>query len=126
MKYIKQDSGPTCGVACYAMITGITFKQAHKKIKKRMNRHGLKTVDIINALDADNYKIIGSGRLRSVGKKSWNDLPKIALVKVRPTNCPKHLWHWVVWNGKIYDPVIGVKTAEKYENDPISFIEIAV
>ena len=125
MKYVKQDDGPTCGIACYAMITGITFDQAYKKIKKRMNKHGLKTIDIVNTLRTDHYKIIGSGRLRPVGNKTWNDLPKIALVKVRPEGCPMHHWHWVVWNGKVYDPAMGVMASKTYENDPISFIEIA-
>lgn len=125
MKYVKQDSGPTCGVACYAMITGVTFKEAHKKIKKRMNSRGLKTIDMIRALKADNHKIVGSGRLRPVGKKTWRDLPKTSLVKVRPTNCSKYHWHWVIWDGKkVYDPVIGVKTSKKYDYDPISFVEI--
>lgn len=125
MKYVKQDSGPTCGIACYAMITGVTFKEAHKKIKKRMNSRGLKTIEIVKALRADSYKIVGSGRLCPVGKRSWEDLPKLALVKVRPDNCPNYRWHWVIWNKrKVYDPVIGVRTAKKYKYDPISFVEI--
>lgn len=125
MKYVKQDSGPTCGVACYAMITGITFKEAYKKIKKRMNNGGLSTIDIVAALREDKYKIIGSTRLRPVGKKTWKDLSNLALVKVRPDGCPMHHWHWVVWNDKkIYDPVSGVKTPNQYPNNPISFIEI--
>jgi len=125
MKYVKQDKGPTCGVACYAMITGTTFKEAHKQIKKRMNNHGLKTADIVKALKAVNYKIVGSGRLRPVGKKSWDDLPGLALVKVRPDGCPMRHWHWVIWNGKkVYDPATGVKTPMKYDYDPISFVEI--
>jgi len=125
MKYIKQDGGPTCGVACYAMITGVTFKEAHKKIKKRMNNHGLKTRDMVAAFRAAKHKIVGSGRLRPVGKKLWNDLPSLSLVKVRPDDCPMHHWHWVVWDGKkIYDPATGIKTSKKYDNDPISFVEI--
>ena len=47
MKYIKQDDGPSCGGACYAMITGLTFKEATKKMKRRMNKHGLKTRDMV-------------------------------------------------------------------------------
>jgi len=125
MKYVKQDNGPTCGVACYAMLTGITFEKARKKLKKRMNDYGLKTIDMVKALRAVNYKITGSGRLRPSGNRSWNDLPKLTLVKVRPDGCPMRHWHWVVWNGKkVYDPVRGVILPEKYKYDPISFIEI--
>lgn len=125
MKYIKQDDGLTCGIACYAMITGLTFKESFKKIKKRMNSHGLRTSDMVKALRAAKYKIVGSKRLRPVGKKSWNDLPSLSLVKVRPDDCPIHHWHWVVWNGKkIYDPSLGIKTSSEYPNNPISFLEI--
>ncbi len=125
MKYVKQDGGPTCGVACYAMITGVTFKEAHKKIKNRMGKHGLSTINMAQALRAAKHKIVGNDRLRSVGKKWWGNLPLLALVKVRPKGCPKHHWHWVVWDGKkIYDPATGIKTSKKYDNDPISFIEI--
>lgn len=125
MKYVKQDDGPTCGVACYAMITGLTFKKALKKIKKRMNKHGLKTSDMVKALLAAKYKIVGSKRLRPVGKKSWNDLPSLSLVKIRPNGCPMHHFHWVIWNGKkIYDPDLGVKMPNEYPDSPISFLEI--
>jgi len=125
MKYVKQDDGPTCGVACYAMVSGNSFKDAHEKLKPIMNAHGLKTIDLVNAFKSINCKIIGSDRLRSVGKKSWIDLPQLALVKVRPDNCPKRHWHWVIWNGKkIYDPVLGKFLPQQYKYDPISFLEI--
>lgn len=88
----------SCGQACIAMVTGLSFDEAWKLVG-HLNATG--TQEIVQALRKAGIRC--AGRLHRVSRR-WLLLPQHAIVAVRRRGY-KTSTHWVVyWEGKVYDP----------------------
>jgi hypothetical protein len=106
MKFVKQRGDYDCGIACLAMVTGLTYAQAktlmfppghgwcneltdHYDIKKALEKAGVER-----------------GRRFVRGPKKFSGMHKTAIVAAS-MNKTRDRWHWVVFDaerGKILDP----------------------
>jgi hypothetical protein len=112
MRLIKQGDPYGCGLACVAMLAGISYAAVRKTyrelsdttrydaveptqlpmLKKIMGRHG----------------VVVEGRMRRIGDQSLNELDCDALLKVNP-RADGEEWHWVIWDHRrrrVLDPKV--------------------
>jgi hypothetical protein len=89
-----------CGIACVAIVAGVTYRRAKTAVQSRPNHTGNSTyyADFRWALDAFGIRYEMNGR-RGFRFESWDEMPARAIVAVecdppRPGN-----WHWVVYEG---------------------------
>jgi ABC-type bacteriocin/lantibiotic exporter with double-glycine peptidase domain len=104
MKKVVQRKRTDCGVACVAMVAGVTYSEAHKALGEVSQRR-TQVADLRKAL----RKLgIGLGhRSVPISPEKLSGLPFDCLLKTRPG--PKSgNWHWMVWNSRlkeIFDPL---------------------
>ena len=106
MKRIIQEHPQGCGIACIAMLTGLTYAEAFSFMKVNgiiVHRHTTQTKHIVKALRLADYKC--RDRLKPLYGKDFRDIQTDAVLKVK--NGSKYGWHWVVWDvrkQRILDP----------------------
>jgi ABC-type bacteriocin/lantibiotic exporter with double-glycine peptidase domain len=120
MKRVIQEHEVGCGVACLAMLAGITFQEAAVVMFPNGRIRPARTSDIKRA--AKTLGIDAGARRRSLGKRDYRDLREDALLSVKFRNT--RWWHWVVWdsrNKQLLDP-----RDPPYERPPIiSFLTVS-
>lgn len=126
MEFVRQRDRMDCGVACTAMLCGVSYEEAWKQFawKPSQYTHGLTTKDIREAAERLGYITIGGvgGRLLPCGPTRWEAIPSRSLVKIPHPTRPG-VWHWVVWHRrKVYDPARGVFRLNKYDWVPTSYL----
>lgn len=116
LKLIKQRETTECGVACVAMVTGTSMREARKAIQfKNSENFRTRSTDLRSALAISRFRLG-----RKVECSSWDKLlgrEVIALVAARHHITPngEHRWHWLVFDGtntkepRALDPEKGIR-----------------
>lgn len=113
MPFVRQRNNKDCGVACLAMLCGVTYEEAERAIPWRREGNLAGTTTKQLRIGAIKLGVLTEStpqhRLKPLRGDKWADIPDNSLVKIPH---PKgHGWHWVAWRkGKIYDPARGVFT----------------
>jgi hypothetical protein len=99
-----------CGLACVAMIAGVSYDEAKAMVKSRPKRSGNCTsyVDLRFGLDSYGVAYEMNGR-RAFRFTDWSALPDRAIVAVECEPQRPAYWHWVVFDrvdgaGFVLDP----------------------
>jgi len=103
MRRVFQDDENGCGVACVAMIAGITYDDARRIIFKHRRGTYTNTTDLRRALKRLHVRI--AGRMTPLGTLDYRRLREQAILKVNLYR--GGTWHWVVWDPRrkiILDP----------------------
>ncbi len=105
MKLVKQLDPKGCGVACVAMVAGISYEEAKRVLFPNHQRHkrsfASDTPDLRRALRSLGFQV--ADRCIRISKTS--QLNQTALLKVNRQ--PEGPFHWTVWdhqNQSILDP----------------------
>lgn len=97
VRRVVQKDRDGCGVACVAMLAGVTYRQAKDVMFGDDSVSLTSTADLYNALKVLRKRPSGK-RLVPLRTQSYRDLDTNALLKVgRPG---KSWWHWIVWDAK--------------------------
>lgn len=102
MRLVKQRNENGCGVACVAMIAGVTYSQARALMFGERAGGYTDTAQLREALGA--LGIQTAPKLVLFKSEAPQDLPFNAILK---TNRRTKDWHWVVWDcrrQKVLDP----------------------
>src|SRR5258708_26098605 len=97
MRYVSQKGRNDCGVACIAMVAGISYEQAALVCERRTCDVGMNTKDVRAALIALGF-VPPYRRLRRFprwAKPMWS----CALICKVP-NAHGRNWHWVVMTAR--------------------------
>jgi hypothetical protein len=100
MKHVLQENEEGCGVACVAMIAGVSYWDARVAIfgKKQRYLHTTFTSDLVKGLRKLGFR--SGGKLTRLGQKSkisdYRDIPQNAILKVNRRK--NGSWHWIVWD----------------------------
>jgi len=100
IKRICQRYRSDCGVACVAMIAGVSYQQAFAVFGFAEGEKGFHTrhKDLVEALDK-----LGCQVQRKMFR-AWEDIPGHAILAVNH-RCKRRNFHWVVFDGKaVLDP----------------------
>jgi ABC-type bacteriocin/lantibiotic exporter with double-glycine peptidase domain len=102
MKTIKQKEENDCGVACVAMLAGVSYDEARAVIYPNGRAKLTKTKDLSAALKKLGREPL-SDRRQPFGSQTLQDLETDALVfvELKNGNASKH---WVVWDAKAKKP----------------------
>jgi ABC-type bacteriocin/lantibiotic exporter with double-glycine peptidase domain len=114
MRRIVQKSGTSCGVACVAMLSRMSYKDAFQLGIACYNKdhwsgyHGTVNSELRVMLAAVGYKLG-----REVACDDWSKVPAGSLAATQ-WNIKKDSWHWVVYDvddegGFVLDPNPAVK-----------------
>ena len=101
IQHVFQRGDSDCGVACLAMITGMSYEEAFAAIGCDEEEEHFYTThgDLTNILKALGWNI------RWKKFRSWDAIPGYAIVAVNH-RCNRRYFHWVVFDGeKIFDPI---------------------
>jgi hypothetical protein len=123
MRLIVQRDEEGCGIACVAMLKGISYAAARRLMFGNNKVKHTQTRDLVSAL-----KCLGlmpqKKQLTSFGKRyaRYSELPENAILKANPRKGGRY-WHWIVWDvrrKKLLDPL---PTEDRYLHPkPISFL----
>jgi len=95
MKTVMQQFESDCGVACVAMLAGVSYDEARAAVypdgKMRLTSSGKLRAALIKL-----GRTPVEGNMKAIGRKTLKSLPSDALLKVQPTSCSTK--HWVVWD----------------------------
>ena len=100
MKRVLQENDEGCGVACVAMLAGVSYWEARVAVFGKRPRvvHSTHTADIRRALKR--FGLRSAKRLISFGRETPE--PKnIGINAILKVNRRKNgTWHWIVWDSK--------------------------
>ena len=109
IKYIKQEDDSGCGLACLAMLTGMSYNEVKKRLKlkifsKESNEFYTNFHQTIRCA-----KILGLSLNSRKRNTEWKSIETNAIVSTDYTKGKTKYWHWVVFvrnkNGWfVYDP----------------------
>ncbi|TBG55694.1 hypothetical protein [Rhizobium leguminosarum] len=101
--HIQQSSSTGCGIACLAMVGGISLEEA------AVHLFGDTTPDTGRTLWGDMRKGLRAVGLEGIGNptrvSAWHNIHGVALVAVSRT---KENWHWIIYDAfddLLYDPL---------------------
>lgn len=97
MKRVEQKTESDCGVACVAMLAGVSYDEAYEAVYGS-GRKGLTSSGKLRAALTKLGRPPVEGRMVSKGRTTLKSLPHDALLKVQPLTCSTK--HWVVWDRK--------------------------
>lgn len=100
IRYVPQRHSTDCGVACIAMIAGVSYQEAFDAIGFSAERTQFYTTHscLTNAL-----RKLGISVMRRKFR-SWQEIPGPAIVAVNHRS-NRQLFHWVMFDGRlIWDP----------------------
>jgi hypothetical protein len=97
MRRVKQANESDCGVACVAMLAGVSYEEAHEAVYGE-GRKGLTSSGKLRSALIKLGRPPVEGRMVSIGRTTLASLPQDALLKVQPLTCSTK--HWVVWDKK--------------------------
>lgn len=107
--HIMQEDRHGCGAACYAMITGRTYRDAARIFGKDFQTEGISIHDIDQCLAEDGYAVARKyTHVRGVDRDEWPVKP-FAPIHLVQVSSPLGA-HFVVMlaNGMVLDPVSSV------------------
>jgi hypothetical protein len=94
MRQIKQQDDWGCGVACVAMLAGVSYRDAKVVVHGKRGVVGTWTGDLIAALE--HFDLNVGARLIPLRTRDYRQLRVNAVLKA---NVKKDgSWHWVVWD----------------------------
>jgi hypothetical protein len=97
MRHVFQLDDDGCGVACLAMIAGVSYRKALKCMFGDQKVVKTETKDLRRALHR--FAIGCSSRLiRSTRQCHYRNLEQDAILKTRTRSDGD--WHWIVWDAK--------------------------
>lgn len=100
MKTVRQQDDNGCGVACVAMLAGITYGEARKQVYLSGRSRLTKTKDLLIALRKLGRQPV-TDRRQPFGSKTETDLEHDALVFVELTDEDGDQFkHWMVWDAE--------------------------
>ena len=114
MKSVLQDPDENeCGASCFAMLAGLTLKEARTELYGHANSHRLGREDILDALRKFGKPPLGKDAKRITRTNALFDLQNDALVYARALISEgrghySESHHWVVWDATarvIRDPL---------------------
>jgi hypothetical protein len=125
MKRISQLDEDGCGVACVAMIAGVSYHEARKRMFGDQNVTVTRTRELREALR--DFGIACTGKLiPSTRRRHYKKLEQDAILKVKSLRSGKKDWHWMVWDNRrkrALDPE--KEKDDRYVRPPVrSFLEI--
>jgi ABC-type bacteriocin/lantibiotic exporter with double-glycine peptidase domain len=99
LRLVQQLDYTGCGIACVAMVAGVTYEQAKVAVKSRPNRAGNSTyyADLKWALDRFGVAYEMNGR-RGFRFPGWEEMPRRAILAVECEPPWPGNWHWVVYD----------------------------
>src|SRR5438270_5264491 len=103
MQFIKQHTQSDCGVACVAMLAGVSYEKANKALFPKTSPRITSSGKLAKALRTLGRKPLVD-RMISLKRIDFNDLRHDALIGVVMDGSCKH---WVVWDAnkrRILDP----------------------
>lgn len=106
LKTVRQSDEKGCGVACVAMLTGVSYAEAREVIYPSGRLRLTRTKDLAVALKVLGRKPL-SERRRGFGLTTVNELETDALVFVELIQDSGNFKHWMVWDAqakKLRDP----------------------
>jgi hypothetical protein len=117
MKRITQFDDDGCGVACVAMIAGVSYRRALRAMYG--DKPLIKTVtgDLRRGLHALGIEC-GTRLVRSTTPRHYRNLREDAVLKTRTRSDGD--WHWIVWDAKrklVIDPE---RKENRYVRPPIT------
>jgi hypothetical protein len=106
MKRIFQIDEDGCGVACVAMLAGVSYKMALTKMFG--DRHVTPTTTKQIRKELRKFGLFSARKLvRSIKWRHYTELRQDAILKVKIPKRSGAGWHWIVWDakrGKFLDP----------------------
>jgi hypothetical protein len=97
MRRVKQKNESDCGVACVAILAGVSYEEAEAAVYGG-GRKGLTSSGKLAAALTKLGRPPVEGRMVSKGRTTLKSLPHDALLKVQPLACSTK--HWIVWDKK--------------------------
>jgi len=121
MKTIKQRRQTDCGVACVAMLAGVSYEEAWEKVHAEGPGKKTKTADLRRALQ-ELGRTPDIGRRRSLRWTTLESLEEDALVMGWLDDGGKEYRHWIVWDAKARKPRDPYQ--RKLDYRPVSYLTI--
>jgi hypothetical protein len=121
LRFIRQRKWTECGVACLAMVAGLTLRAAREKFAfPKPGYYGADVDDMRRAFEASGKRLGRKVRSRTWARLRERNTPITALVAVsmaRRGTRNAGYWHWVLFNGnhdyyEILDPKRGRRQSE--------------
>ena len=120
IKRVIQEDSTGCGIACIAMVAGISYAEAkqitlnNEILKKSVKNFYTTTKDLVNVLNSIG---IESSKGRKV--RYWSSINTISIVGINFLETTD-TWHWVLFipnedTGYVLDPSKRVKTEKRTE-----------
>ncbi|NWK59845.1 hypothetical protein HYI04_10685 [Acinetobacter sp. SwsAc2] len=118
IKRVIQEDSTGCGIACIAMVAGISYAEAkqitlnNEILKKSVKNFYTTTKDLVNVLNSIG---IESSKGRKV--RYWSSINTISIVGINFLETTD-TWHWVLFipnedTGYVLDPSKRVKTEKR-------------
>ena len=101
IRFVPQRHSTDCGVACVAMIAGVSYQEAFDAFRFSPDQRQFYTTHTCLT------KALGRLGISVLRKKfrSWQAIPGLAIVAVNH-RCNRQLFHWVMFDGRqILDPM---------------------
>lgn len=123
MKRVTQKRGTDCGIACVAMVAGVSYEEAEKAMGAAAHSR-TQVADLRRALRKLGYSL--GHRSIPVAPERLQYLTFDCILKTKPG--PKSgNWHWMVWDSraqKILDPQPKEKAYKKPLGRVSAYIQI--
>lgn len=121
MKRIEQVDELGCGIACIAMLAGVSYSHARKTMFGQKEVESTYTRHLRKALRK--YGLLSASRLRPLKTKTYHDLPHDAILKANVKNNGKE-WHWLVWDASAKRPLDPYRSRLTPRPRVVSFLEV--
>lgn len=120
IKRVIQEDSTGCGIACVAMVAGISYAEAkqltvnNKILKKSVKNFYTTTKDLVNIL-----KSIGIEPSKGRKVRYWSSINNISIVAINFLETTD-TWHWVVFipdadTGYVLDPSKRIKAEKRID-----------
>lgn len=123
MRHVAQLDKNGCGVACVAMLVGITYRESRRLMFGSETPSRTYTATLRNALR--HHRIRTASRLVPLRTRSHEALRHDAILKVNVARDGDR-WHWIVWDAarhKLLDPLKRSKWKPKRVR-AVSFLKV--
>lgn len=123
MKRVEQKRGTDCGVACVAMIAGITYETAEEAMGLAVHSR-TEVRDLRKALEKFGYNL-GYRSIPATSEK-LRCLHFDCILKTKPGPKSRN-WHWMVWDSRtqsILDPLPEGKAYKRPESRVYAYIQV--
>lgn len=135
IKRVKQEDETGCGLACIAMLAGVSYEEvkqvALKNLKFRTKGHFYTGTGQLKEL-AGYFGLTITGQKRRPWR-NWALLPDIAIVSINQQENNRY-WHWVVFQRNdgteaIFDPKKSIKSDRRTDFNrikPFGYLPVCI